>query len=163
MPKSLLRPILVATLTAGTLDILAAVILSLIYGHGPMVMLRGVASGPFPDAGGWGTGGSALGLLVHFALMAIMVTIFILAAARLHSEVAAKTLFTEIAPAQKERHGGYTRIIKLGNRQGDAGQKAILEWVDLPVPATEAPKETKAETKPEEAKAAEGKTAEAKA
>lgn len=76
-----------------------------------------------------------------------------LAVARLHSEVAVKTLFAEIAPAQKERHGGYTRIIKLGNRQGDAGQKAILEFVDLPVTAPEAPTETKAETKPAEAKA----------
>src|SRR5579862_9107137 len=53
-----------------------------------------------------------------------------LAAARLHQEDAVKILFTEIAPAQKERHGGYTRIVKLGQRQGDAGQKAILEWVE---------------------------------
>src|ERR1700745_1755889 len=51
-----------------------------------------------------------------------------LAAARLHNEDAAKVLFSEIVPAQKERHGGYTRIIKLDYRQGDAGQKAILEW-----------------------------------
>jgi large subunit ribosomal protein L17 len=56
-----------------------------------------------------------------------------LAAARLHQEDVVKILFTEIAPAQKERRGGYTRIIKLGQRQGDAGQKAILEWVDLPL------------------------------
>src|SRR5947207_7186477 len=59
-----------------------------------------------------------------------------LAAARLHQEEAVKILFTEIAPTQKERHGGYTRIIRLGQRQGDAAQKAILEWVDMPV-ATE--------------------------
>jgi hypothetical protein len=78
-----LRPILIATLIAGTLDILAAVILSLIYGRGPMTMLRGVASGPFPGAGEWGTGGAVLGLAVHFTLMAIMVAVFVLAAARL--------------------------------------------------------------------------------
>ena len=54
-----------------------------------------------------------------------------LAVARLHQEDAVKILFTEIAPAQKERHGGYTRIVKLGQRQGDAGQSAILEWVEL--------------------------------
>ncbi len=74
-----------------------------------------------------------------------------LAAARLHQEDAVKILFTEIAPAQKERHGGYTRIVKLGQRQGDAGQKAILEWVDMPI--TPAPAEAKAaeETKPAEA------------
>ncbi len=80
-----------------------------------------------------------------------------LAVARLHQDKAAKILFTKIAPAFKERRGGYTRIIRLGQRQGDAGQKAILEWVDVPyTPA--APAETKAEgeTKPaEQAKATE--------
>ena len=76
-----------------------------------------------------------------------------LAAARLHQEDAVKILFNEIAPAQKERRGGYTRILRLGQRQGDAGQRAILEWVDMQV-VTETPPETKAEeTKPEEAKA----------
>src|SRR5690242_5421814 len=54
-----------------------------------------------------------------------------LAVAKLHQEDAVKILFTEIAPAQKERRGGYTRIVKLGQRQGDAGQRAILEWVDV--------------------------------
>src|SRR5271166_1759722 len=57
-----------------------------------------------------------------------------LAAARLHQEDAVKVLFNEIAPTQKERRGGYTRIVRLGQRQGDAAQRAILEWVDLPVP-----------------------------
>ena len=72
-----------------------------------------------------------------------------LAAARLHQEDAVKILFNEIAPAQKERHGGYTRIVKLGQRQGDASQQAILEWVDLPL-AAEAPAEaaTPAKAKP---------------
>jgi large subunit ribosomal protein L17 len=56
-----------------------------------------------------------------------------LAVARLHQEEAVKILFTEIAPAQKERRGGYTRILRLGQRQGDAGQTAILEWVDMPL------------------------------
>jgi large subunit ribosomal protein L17 len=54
-----------------------------------------------------------------------------LAAARLHQEDAVKVLFNEIAPAQKGRNGGYTRIIKLYPRQGDAAEQAILEWVDL--------------------------------
>ena len=76
-----------------------------------------------------------------------------LAVARLHQEDIVKSLFTEIAPAQKERRGGYTRIVKLGRRQGDAGQKAILEWVDMPVAAASEP-----ESKPaEETKAAEAK------
>ncbi len=64
-----------------------------------------------------------------------------LAAARLHQEDAVKVLFDEIAPAHKERHGGYTRIVKLSQRQGDAGQTALLEWVELP--AAVAPAETK--------------------
>src|SRR5512139_3475207 len=63
-----------------------------------------------------------------------------LAAARLHQEDAVKILFNEIAPAQKERHGGYTRVIRLEQRQGDASQKAILEWVDLGA-GTETPPE----------------------
>jgi large subunit ribosomal protein L17 len=63
---------------------------------------------------------------------------------RLHQEDLVKILFNEIAPAQKERRGGYTRIIRLGQRQGDASQSAILEWVDLPVAAEVEPvKETK--------------------
>jgi large subunit ribosomal protein L17 len=78
-----------------------------------------------------------------------------LAVARLHQEDAAKILFTEIAPTFKERRGGYTRIIRLQERQGDASQLAILEWVDLPVAAAPAPEPAKpeTETKPAEAKA----------
>src|SRR5512147_75940 len=66
-----------------------------------------------------------------------------LAAARLHQEDAVKILFSEIAPAQKDRNGGYTRIVKMHQRNGDAAQLAILEWVDMPIvteePKTEAP------------------------
>lgn len=54
-----------------------------------------------------------------------------LAAARLHQEDVVKILFNEIAPTQKSRPGGYTRIIKLHPRQGDAAQEVILEFVDL--------------------------------
>jgi large subunit ribosomal protein L17 len=54
-----------------------------------------------------------------------------LAVARLHQEDAAKMLFKEIAPGFKERNGGYTRIIRLNQRQGDAAQRAIIEWVDF--------------------------------
>ena len=74
-----------------------------------------------------------------------------LAAARLRNdEAATKILFNELAPVFKERRGGYTRIVKLNQRQGDAAQLAILEWVDAPVEA--APAEKKDE-KAAEAKA----------
>lgn len=82
MPRSILKPILIATLVAGTLDILAATALTLLNGRDPMNMLRNVASGPFPGATGWGAQGSLLGLAVHFALMAAMAAIFMLAASR---------------------------------------------------------------------------------
>jgi len=64
---------------------------------------------------------------------------------RLEEDVV-RILFDEIAPAMKERQGGYTRIVKMHQRQGDAAQLAILEWVELPAPAPE--------TKPAEAKTA---------
>jgi large subunit ribosomal protein L17 len=64
------------------------------------------------------------------------------------SEDIVRILFEEIAPVFKTRPGGYTRIIKLGERQGDAAQLAILEFVELPVAAAEAaPAEAKAEEK----------------
>jgi hypothetical protein len=74
----MLKAIGLATLVSGTLDILFAVILTLIYGRDPANMLRYVASGPFPDATSIGAGGAMLGLLVHFALMAAMAAIFVL-------------------------------------------------------------------------------------
>ncbi len=52
------------------------------------------------------------------------------------SEDVVRVLFEKIAPVYKDRSGGYTRIVKLAvARRGDAGQKAILEWVDLPASA----------------------------
>src|SRR5204863_2929004 len=76
-----------------------------------------------------------------------------LAAARLHQEDAVRILFNEIAPSQKERSGGYTRIVKLARRRrGDAGEEALLEWVDMPIEVIEAAKvEAAPETKTAEA------------
>lgn len=42
-------------------------------------------------------------------------------------------LFTEIAPQMAERHGGYTRIIKVGARKGDNAPMAVIELVTEPV------------------------------
>jgi large subunit ribosomal protein L17 len=63
-----------------------------------------------------------------------------------------RILFEEIAPAMKERPGGYTRIVKLGQRRGDAAQLAILEWVDSTTPVEAPAAEAPAEAKTEEAK-----------
>ena len=70
-----------------------------------------------------------------------------------------RILFEEIAPAYKERNGGYTRIVKMDQRPGDAAQRAILEWVDY-TPATPAAAETApaAEAKPTETKPVETET-----
>lgn len=76
------KPIIVATLICGTLDILWAMILTIWRGREIAGMLRFVASGPFPDATNWGAGGAILGLVTHFALMAIMVAVFVLAVRR---------------------------------------------------------------------------------
>lgn len=81
-----------------------------------------------------------------------------LVVARLHQEEAATILFKEIVPAQKERRGGYTRIVKMNQRQGDASQKAILEWVDMPItPEAPTPEAPAAEAKPTETKSVDAK------
>ena len=85
------RTIALATLVAGTLDIVFAMMLSLIFGREIPNMLRFVASGPFPAATGMGASGAILGLAVHFTLMAIMATVFV-AVARQKPELTAKPI-----------------------------------------------------------------------
>ena len=74
------RAIGLATLVAGTLDILFAMILTLWFGRQIPNMLRYVGSGPFPAAVDMGTAGALFGLATHFALMAIMAAAFVIAA-----------------------------------------------------------------------------------
>ena len=60
-----------------------------------------------------------------------------LAVARMHDENAVKKLFDEIAPAYAGRQGGYTRILKLGQRRGDAAETCLLMLVEAEAANTE--------------------------
>ncbi|MBD5426504.1 MAG: 50S ribosomal protein L17 [Treponema sp.] len=81
-----------------------------------------------------------------------------IAAKYIQDEKILNKLFTELGPRMKDRNGGYTRILKIGFRQGDAADMVILELVDYKLP-TEEDKEA-AKTKKDEPKA---KKADAKA
>ena len=62
-----------------------------------------------------------------------------LAASRLLNPKAVQKLFDKIAPAMKDRKGGYTRIVKLGTRRGDAAEMCVLQWVTAAEAAEAAP------------------------
>ena len=74
----------------------------------------------------------------------------------LKQEGAVAELFGAVAPAMKDRQGGYTRMVKLGKRMSDSSEMCILEWVDFvpkakkaKKPEAEAPKDVKGEKKDE--------------
>jgi len=63
-----------------------------------------------------------------------------LASSRTLDPKAVQKLFDKIAPSMKDRKGGYTRIVKLGTRKGDAAEMCILQWTtaaELAAPAAE--------------------------
>jgi large subunit ribosomal protein L17 len=66
---------------------------------------------------------------------------------RLFDEGIVAKLFTDIAIRMKERPGGYTRIIKLGERYGDAAEVVILELVDYKLDVEGGDKKVKKEKK----------------
>ena len=94
-----------------------------------------------------------------------------LAVSKLRDKGAVKKLFDEIAPGYEGRNGGYTRILKLGKRRGDAAEMCILQLVEVAAveeapkkEAKAAPKKAKAEEAPKvEVKAEEAPAVEAKA
>jgi large subunit ribosomal protein L17 len=70
------------------------------------------------------------------------------ALAVLRQKNAVKKLFDSIAPRSADRMGGYTRIVKLGQRKSDSAPVAFLEWVDAaPVSDEKESKEPKKKTK----------------
>ena len=72
-------------------------------------------------------------------------------ARKIWDEAILAKLFTDIAPRFKERHGGYTRIIRLGERNHDAADMVVLELVDRKDDGKEAEREKrKAEKKAKE-------------
>ncbi|HEU0097893.1 MAG TPA: hypothetical protein VFQ67_03875 [Allosphingosinicella sp.] len=80
----MLRPILLATAVAGTLDILSAFVFAGMAGTKPAQVLLYVASGPFGDSvRTGGAGWAAVGLAVHFGIMACMAAAYMFAAPRL--------------------------------------------------------------------------------
>jgi large subunit ribosomal protein L17 len=75
------------------------------------------------------------------------------AIAFLRHKPAVEKLFAELGKQHGDRNGGYTRIVRIGQRMGDAAEIAILEWTGTVTPTPEPEKGAKTEEpKPLEAK-----------
>ena len=89
-----------------------------------------------------------------------------IAAKFIQDEKILNKLFTELGPRMKDRKGGYTRILKISVRQGDAADMVILELVDYKLPTEEskekAAKKADASEKPAKKPAAKKAPAKAK-
>jgi large subunit ribosomal protein L17 len=68
----------------------------------------------------------------------------------LRQKATIKTLFDEIAPVYTDRQGGYTRVIKLGRRQGDGAYMSILQLVGFETLEATVKDEKKKKTKKKE-------------
>jgi len=79
----------------------------------------------------------------------------------LQNKEAVHSLFTEVAPTYEARNGGYTRIIKLGNRRGDNAPLSIFQLVGFER-AAEKRKQKEAKKEKKEKAKAEAKAAEEK-
>ncbi len=75
------------------------------------------------------------------------------AISRLRRKDVVRALFDQVAPAFEDRAGGYTRIMKLGQRVSDSSEMALLEWVNH---TPRAPKVKKTEAKSEKGAASKG-------
>ncbi|NOY75513.1 MAG: 50S ribosomal protein L17 [Kiritimatiellaeota bacterium] len=74
-----------------------------------------------------------------------------LAISKLRDKAAVAKLFAEIAPKYANRDGGYTRIVRLGRRLGDAAEICLLQWVvETAKPKSEKKKKDKGSAKSEE-------------
>ena len=77
------------------------------------------------------------------------------------SETVVEKLFSTIAPSFKERNGGYTRILKVGRRPGDAAPISVLELVNAPEPEVAVTEEEKPKKKRKKTEEVEGESPEA--